>query len=54
MRTVSEIMTPAVRAIHRNKSIRDAERIFVTQNISGAPIRYGLGDLVGNKGVGDK
>ena len=47
MRAVSEITTPAVEAIHRNKSIRDAERIFVTQNISGVPIRDGIGNLVG-------
>jgi len=47
MRAVSEITTPAVEAIHRSKSIRDAERIFVTQNISGAPIRDGIGNLAG-------
>jgi CBS domain-containing protein len=47
MRIVREIMTPAVQAIHRDKSIREAEGIFVTQNISGAPIEDGLGNLVG-------
>lgn len=47
MQTVSEIMSPAVKAIHREKSILEAERLFVTQNISGAPIRDDIGNLVG-------
>ncbi len=47
MLTVNEIMTPAVKAIHRDKSIREAERIFVTKNISGAPIKDDMGNLVG-------
>jgi CBS domain-containing protein len=47
MRMVSEIMTPSVQAIHRGKSIREAESIFVTQNISGAPIIDDIGNLVG-------
>ncbi len=47
MRTVNEIMTTAVQAIHRDKSILEAERIFVTQNISGAPIKDSIGNLVG-------
>jgi CBS domain-containing protein len=47
MRLVNEIMTATVEAIHRDKSIREAEGIFVTQNISGAPIRDDIGNLVG-------
>ncbi|MCP4874555.1 MAG: CBS domain-containing protein [Gammaproteobacteria bacterium] len=47
MRLVSEIMTPAVQAINRDDSIRDAERIFITQKISGAPISDDSGNLVG-------
>ena len=47
MRTVSEIMTPTVQAIHRDESIQEAKKIFVTQNISDAPIRDGIGNLVG-------
>ena len=47
MRMVSEIMTPTVQAILRDKSIREAESIFVTQNISGAPIMDDIGNLVG-------
>jgi len=47
MRLVSEIMTPNVQAIHRDKSIREAEGIFVSQHISGAPIRDDTGNLVG-------
>ena len=47
MRLVSEIMTAAVQAIHRDKSIREAEGIFVTQHISGAPIKDDIGNLVG-------
>ena len=31
MRMVSEIMTPTVHAIHRDKSIREAESMFITQ-----------------------
>jgi hypothetical protein len=30
MRIVSEIMTPAIQAIHRDKTIREAESIFIT------------------------
>lgn len=47
MRMVREIMTPAVRAIHRDNSVRDAEREFITKNISGAPIKDNRGRLVG-------
>ncbi len=47
IRTVSEIMTPAVQAIHRDETIRDAERVFVTQNIGGAPIKDDMDNLVG-------
>jgi predicted transcriptional regulator len=47
MRMVSEIMTPTVQAIHRDKSIREAESMFITQNISGAPIMDDIGNLVG-------
>jgi CBS domain-containing protein len=47
MRIVSEIMTPAIQAIHRDKTIREAESIFITQNISGAPIMDDSGNLVG-------
>jgi CBS domain-containing protein len=47
MRTVSEIMVPNVQAIHRDQAIRDAERLFITKNISGAPIMDDLGGLVG-------
>ncbi len=47
MQTVSEIMTPTVMAIHRDETIFQAEKIFVTQNISGAPISDGTGNLVG-------
>ena len=47
MRTVSEIMTPGIQTIHRDESSREAERIFVTQNISGAPIMDDKGNLVG-------
>ena len=47
MRIVKEIMTPTVQAIHRDESIREAERIFVMQNISGAPIKDGADNLVG-------
>lgn len=44
---VREIMAPAVKAIHRDELIREAERIFITQNISGAPIKDDSGNLVG-------
>jgi CBS domain-containing protein len=47
MRIVSEIMTPAIQAIHRDKTIREAESIFISQNISGAPIMDDSGNLVG-------
>ena len=47
MRTVREIMTTSTQAIHRDESIREAERVFVTQNISGVPIRDFEGNLVG-------
>ncbi len=47
MRLVSEIMTATVQAIHRDKSIREAEGIFVSQNISGLPILDDIGNLVG-------
>ena len=47
MRMVSEIMIPNVQAIHRDEAIRDAERLFITKNISGAPIMDDLGELVG-------
>lgn len=47
MRMVREIMAPAVKAIHRDELIREAERIFITQNISGAPIKDDSGNLVG-------
>jgi CBS domain-containing protein len=40
-------MTPTVLAIHRDDSIRDAEREFITRNISGAPIKDDRGKLVG-------
>ncbi len=33
MRIVSEIMTPVVKAIHKDEPIREAERIFITENI---------------------
>ncbi len=46
MRIVSEIMTPAI-PIHRDKTIREAESIFITQHISGAPIMDDSGKLVG-------
>lgn len=47
MRMVREIMIPDVQAIHRDEAIRDAERVFITKNISGAPIMDDLGSLVG-------
>jgi CBS domain-containing protein len=47
MRKVSEIMTPAIQVINRNKSVREAERVFITENISGAPITDDEGNLVG-------
>ena len=47
MRMVSEIMTPAVKAIHKDKPIREAERIFITENISGAPLVDDTGTLAG-------
>lgn len=47
MRMVREIMTPAVQAIPQDNSVRDAEREFITRNISGAPIKDHLGRLVG-------
>lgn len=40
-------MTPAVEALHRDQSIGEAERVFVTQNISGVPVKDDIGDLVG-------
>ncbi len=47
MRAVSEIMTRGVQVIDRDSSIREAERIFITKKISGAPITDENGDLVG-------
>jgi CBS domain-containing protein len=47
MRMVSEIMIPDVQAIHRDEAIREAERVFITENISGAPIKDDEGVLVG-------
>ena len=47
MRMVSEIMIPNVQAIHRDEAIREAERVFITENISGAPIKDDEGLLVG-------
>lgn len=47
MRMVSEIMIPDVQAIHRDEAIREAERVFITENISGAPIKDDEGLLVG-------
>ncbi len=47
MRTVGEIMTPVVQAIHQDKSILEAEGVFITQNISGAPVKDDLGDIIG-------
>ncbi len=47
MRTVGEIMTPVVQAIHQDKSILETEGVFVTQSISGAPIMDDLGTIVG-------
>ena len=47
MRMVSEIMTPTVKAIHKDEPIREAERVFITENISGAPLMDDTGTLVG-------
>ena len=47
MRLVSDIMVGTVEAIHRDKSIREAERIFISQEITGAPIMDDTGNLVG-------
>ena len=47
MRMVSEIMIPNVQAIHRDEAIREAERVFITENISGVPIKDDEGLLVG-------
>jgi CBS domain-containing protein len=40
-------MTTSVRTIHRNTLIGEVDGIFITQNISGAPVVDDLGDMVG-------
>lgn len=47
MRTVRDIMTPAVVTIHRDKLISEVEGLFVDQKISGAPLVDDDGKLTG-------
>lgn len=47
MQLVSEIMSTVVRTIHRDTIVCDLEELFVTHEISGAPIVDDSGNLVG-------
>lgn len=40
-------MTTSVRTIHRNTFIDEVEGMFITQNISGAPVVDDFGDMIG-------
>ncbi len=47
MRTVREIMTTTVHRIHCDTTVREAEGIFISHKISGAPVVDDSGAVVG-------